>query len=114
MNSMKVMDWQSKQLSELPSTGEGNWATWLNENGYELIDREELGYMEIELYENSKDGVFAIYHPNYVGLETESLYINISTEEDARQLIDVAQQLVAGMGSMMMYDMVDEEDDEDA
>ncbi|WP_017314195.1 hypothetical protein [Mastigocladopsis repens] len=40
MQPVKVMDWQTKQLSSLPSVGEGNWASWLFENGYELIDRE--------------------------------------------------------------------------
>lgn len=111
MNPMKVMDWQTKQLSELPSIGEGNWTNWLNENGYELIDREELGHTEIELYENSKDGVFAIYHPNYLGLDTESLYANIPTEEDARQLMNVARQLATGMSTMLNIE--DEEDDDE-
>lgn len=109
---MKVMNWQTKQLSELPSVGEGNWASWLFQNGYELIDREELGHTEIELYENSNAGVYAIYHPNYIGLDTESLYINILTEEDARQLMHVAQQLATGMGTMLNIGD-DEDEDED-
>lgn len=111
MNPMKVMDWQTKQLSELPRAGEGNWSSWLRENGYELINREALGYTEIELYENPSHGVFAIYHPMYAGLDTESLYVNIASEEDARQLMNVAQQLVAGMGTM--FNILGDEEDED-
>ncbi|GAB1538590.1 hypothetical protein NUACC21_12520 [Scytonema sp. NUACC21] len=111
MNPMKVMDWQTKQLSELPRSGEGNWSTWLLENGYELIDREALGYTEIKLYENEKNRVFAIYHPIYAGLDTESLYVNIPSEEDARQLMNVAKQLVAGMGTM--FNILGDEEDED-
>jgi hypothetical protein len=111
MNPVKVMDWQTKQLSELPSVGEDNWATWLLEQGYELIERESLGYTALELYENEDAHVYAMYHPIYAGLETESLYINIPSQEEARQLMNVAQQLVTGMGTM--FSMWDEEDDDE-
>lgn len=111
MNPMKVMDWGTKQLSELPRSGEGNWTSWLSDNGYALIDREMLGYTEIELYENEDNGVFAIYHPIYAGLDTESLYVNIPSEAEARHLMNIAQQLVTGMSTM--FDFGGEEDEDE-
>ncbi|MEC4813149.1 MAG: hypothetical protein SAK29_07730 [Scytonema sp. PMC 1069.18] len=111
MNPVKVMDWQTKQLSELPPLGDDNWESWLLQQGYELIDKKPLGYTELALYQQKYVGVYAMYHPVYMGLETESLYVNIPTEEQVQQLVDIAQRLISGME--VMFDFGGEEDDED-
>ncbi|MBC7997618.1 MAG: hypothetical protein IAF58_06735, partial [Leptolyngbya sp.] len=49
---------------------------------------------EIELYYNSNMDAWAIYHPVYCEqADTECLYINIQTEEQARNLVDLALNL---------------------
>ena len=95
---MPVLDFQTQGRSALPRLGEGNWMTWLSEQGYLIEDRvaliEDDPNSEIELYFNSEANVWAMYHPLHHGqTETECLYINIPIEEQARNLVEIALNL---------------------
>lgn len=69
--------------------------TWLLNQGYLIEDRvaliEDDPNSEIELYFNREANVWAIYHPIYGNLlEVECLYLNIPSEDQARNLIEIA------------------------
>lgn len=90
-----VLNFQTQDRSTLPRLGKANWISWLSDQGYGIEDRialiEDDPNREIELYCNLETNVWAMYHPVYQGLpETECLYLNIPTEEQARNLVEIA------------------------
>lgn len=91
MQAIKVINWQTKQKSQMPRIGEDNWINWLIDQGYDIIDSIRLGHTLIDLYKANSD-IFAVYHPFFAGLDTECLFVNISTETEARELMTTAQQ----------------------
>jgi hypothetical protein len=97
MDKVKVIDWKSKEESKLPRIGEGNWIKWLISNGYDIIDQIELGQAEINLYKVEGIETYAIYCPFFINLDTERLFIHISTEEEARLFITAIKKMLEPM-----------------
>lgn len=86
MRFVQVIDWQTRERSQLPAAGEGNFVSWLIAQGYDLSTTEPLGNAEIEIYQ-ADNGTFAVYHPTFGTLDSESLFVNIPSEDDVRMLV---------------------------
>jgi hypothetical protein len=97
MNNVKVVDWKSKQESKLPRIGKGNWIKWLVSYGYDITDQIELGQTEINLYKSEISGLYAIYCPYFINLDTERLFTDIPTEEEARSFIISVKKMLEPM-----------------
>jgi hypothetical protein len=97
MRDVKVIDWKSKKESNLPRFGEGNWIKWLITNGYDIIDQIELGQTEINLYKAEGRELYAIYCPYFINLDTERLFVDIPTEEEARLFIIAIKKMLEPM-----------------
>ncbi|AFZ03830.1 hypothetical protein [Calothrix sp. PCC 6303] len=97
MNNVKVIDWKSKHEFKLARIGEGNWIKWLVNYGYDIIDQVDLGQTEINLYKSETLGLYAIYCPYFINLDTERLFIDIPTEEEARLFIAAIKKMLEPM-----------------
>ena len=79
--------------------GEGSYLQWLVERGYDLVEQQHLGRGEIEIYQMLGSEIYAIYFPYLVELDVECLLVEISTQDEVREIItDVRQcwqQMVA-------------------
>ncbi|NJO59210.1 MAG: hypothetical protein HC836_13045 [Richelia sp. RM2_1_2] len=83
---IKVVDWQTKKIYDLPCLGKNSWTKFLINEGYELIDEVQLGDYSIYLYK-TENNTYAIYNPQIDDLDVECLLINILSEQDAYSLI---------------------------
>jgi hypothetical protein len=87
---LKVIDWKTRQYTQLSCTGKANWIKSLISQKYEIIDFTTLGITGINLYKTeSVENIelYAIYCPSLAVLDMECLFINIPTEAEARTLI---------------------------
>jgi hypothetical protein len=91
---LRVTDWQTKQHFQLPVRGKDNWAQWLTRKGYERIEQVKLKKSKINLYKSQKENVYAVCCPKLSLFYTESLYINIPQEKDARLFFTTVKQML--------------------
>ncbi|NJL62021.1 MAG: hypothetical protein HC903_09550 [Methylacidiphilales bacterium] len=88
--AIRVIDWKTRESTQLSRTGNGNWVKWLISQGYDIIDATALGCAGIYLYKtDSLENIdlYAIYFPYLAVFDIECLFINIPTEAQARTLI---------------------------
>lgn len=102
MRFVRVIDWQSREQSQLPAAGEGNFVNWLITQGYDLVATEPLGNAEIEIYQ-ADNGTFAIYHPTFGTLDSECLFINIPSEDDVKMLVNNSQETLEPIRQMFGF-----------
>jgi hypothetical protein len=97
INSIKVIDWKTKIFTYMTRIGKDNWVKWLISQEYQLIDSVGLGNVEIDIYQENyieNTSLYAILFPDIARLDTECLFINIPTKEEAYRLIsDVTKRL---------------------
>jgi hypothetical protein len=92
METIRVIDWNTKQQFQLPRIGKGDWINWLIVQNYEIIDLVKLGYTAIEIHKANNINLYAVYCPYFSRFDTECLFVNISQEEQARSLISIIKQ----------------------
>lgn len=91
MRTVKVIDWQTREQSQLPRFGQGNYLRKPIEQGYDIVSTQVLGNAEIEIYQ-AKSGIYAIYHPVFGTLDTECVFVNIPSESEVQMLINTSKE----------------------
>ncbi|MBW4508866.1 MAG: hypothetical protein KME64_20475 [Scytonematopsis contorta HA4267-MV1] len=94
---LRVSDWQTQQHFQLPVQGKDNWTKWLTNKGYERIERVKLGNSGIDLYKSKKENLYAVCCPKLALFYTESIYINIPQEKDARLFFSTIKQMLEAL-----------------
>ena len=72
--------------------GEGNYLRWLVERGYDLVEQQQLGRGEIEIYRVTGSEAHAVYFPFLVELDVECLLVEIPTENEVREIVANVRQ----------------------
>ena len=67
--------------------GEGSYLRWLDEREYELVEQQQLGRGEIEIYQVTGSEIYAVYFPFLVELDIECLLVEILTEHKVQEII---------------------------
>lgn len=91
MRTVKVIDWQTREQSQLPRFGQGRYMRWLVERTYDMVATQPLGSVEIEIYQ-AQSGVYAVYHPHFGTLECECLFVNIPSQEEVQMLVSSSKE----------------------
>ncbi len=72
--------------------GEGSYLRWLIEQEYDLVEQQQLGRGEIEIYQMLCSGLYALYLPFLVELDVECLLVEIPTPNEVREIITNVRQ----------------------
>lgn len=99
MRFVQTLDWQTRERSQLPAAGQGNFVQWLIDQGYDLITTKPLGNAEIQIYQ-ADGGAFAVYHPTFGTLDSECLFVNIPSQEDVQILVTSSQERLEPLRQM--------------
>lgn len=89
---IQIVHWQTRQRWELPRIGQGSYLRWLDERKYELVEQQQLGRGEIEIYRVTGSETYAVYFPFLVELDIECLLVEILTENEVREIIANVRQ----------------------
>ena len=94
---MKIVDYTSQQTTEIS----GDWRDWLEGEGYVRPPDFAPDEMTLALIESREFGKFAVYHPPVGYLKTECVYVEIPSESEAENLLDLAMQMITGPLSLL-------------
>ena len=94
---MKIVDYTSQHSTEISD----DCRDWLEAQGYIRPPDFAPDEMTLALIESREFGKFAVYHPPVGYLKTECVYVEIPSESEAENLLDLAMQMITGPLSLL-------------